>query len=789
MARGDGRNGFGFDDRNRDGISDEIDRQPGNSGTSKEFAEKYDRRTEQEYSNLQETQNQLEQKQILRDYEEMTDALRNAQSDVHYFPSVGKFIIPKENTWAAHAELVKDDSTSLHFNPEKYVYFDKIIAEKFKNPALYDPHHPDYMKFEGLRTNIEVLRNDIIGIYLDDGAFDPGDEKHIPNIVSVATAIGEGLANDKWYKRPFVRSIGVDVANVEGVGAREIYKYLLQAQEPGARDTTLRNYITTTLHIPSHHWHLPPLSETPYSPEGLSAPPPIRGCPPSTIIVNSPVGTAPIQSVDATEQAVNRVERSVSIARRLRTPESLDVPTQEQSIDEARTILRYLKNLQFGDRPMEEWLDQGTPAEQQAKSEAVSRLIELYGGQLKIAAAKSSAIVNSMVVDSANQAAGSMALSVAGHTLDNLPDDHPRIITLEDTLTGLPAAWEQRQNHSVNRLLEMIETGIEWSSDKNVSDKPAAERLMEMSNRIQASARQLRSVETMEPPARIESVELAREILRKLKGMGFADKPLESFIAAPGSLEDKAAVAAQISEMVEMYRNVLAEAAEQNPDIMKDARVQEANEAVGKMSHTVKLMAAKEIPVSMAAAQQISADVTQDPEEWKRLSGQTVDRLVKSMEGGLEKAVADMQQQQEQAQQQDEELAKHSVENSLLGEAAGKRKRRRRRSTGGGKSGPSLTKSAKRRNATDLNGDGIADRLQNLGLNEKDLIAIRQLGGNLRNIGDQAAGMAPPAPPVEASPGLNPTPDEMGFAARKTERDRQNRQNRRPGSRNQQNQI
>jgi hypothetical protein len=36
-----------------------------------------------------------------------------------------------------------------------------------------------------------------------------------------------------------------------------------------------------------------------------------------------------------------------------------------------------------------------------------------------------------------------------------------------------------------------------------------------MSSRITASAKKLRSVETMEPPAREESIELAREILRK----------------------------------------------------------------------------------------------------------------------------------------------------------------------------------------------------------------------------------------------------------------------------------
>ena len=782
MARGDSGlfGGGDANDRNRDGIDDEFDRQPGNPGTSPEYALKYDRRSEQEFSNRLETQNQIEEARLQARMEEQSEeareALRSAQSGVHFFPTVGKFIVPPENTWAAHAELVKDERTNLGFNPSKYIFFDKIVAERLGKPALYDPAHPDYDKYEGLRTNIAVLRNDTIAMYLKDGSFDPGDEVYVPKIAGVAAAIGEAMANDRWYKRPFLPSMSVDVANVEGVGAREIYKYLLTVQTPPGQENRLRQSIEHLLHLPYHHWDLPPLEETPFSPAGLSAPAPLHSTAP--IASNTPLSS----SMDV-EQGTQRAERAISIARRLRTPESLDVPTQEQSIDEARTILRWLKNLQFGERPMAEWIDQGTPAEQQAKSEAVARLIELYGGQLKMAAAKSPSIAHTLVMDSASQAAGAMALAIGQHALDSLPEGHARILALEDVLNNdIPASWEQRQNHSVNHLLEMVETGIEWASGKNVSDKTAIERLVDMGNRLQRNARQLQSVDTMQPPARLESVELAREILRKLKGISTATASIESLMK-PGNVEDKAVLAQQLAEMADIYRNLLAEAAESNPNLLKDKRIADANAAVGQLTHTVKLMAAKEIPVSMAAAQQISADITQMPEEWKDMHDRTVNRLVKTMEGGLEKAVQDMQLQQEQAQQQDEELARHSVENSLLGEAAGKRKRRRRR--GGGGKAPSLTKMAKRRNAQDLNGDGVADRFQRLGLNEKDLIAVRELGGNLRSLNQQAQTLPPPAE-VTLTDAI--APDDRSFVAKKNDRDERDRNNRR-NPRNQQPQI
>jgi len=769
MARGSGSWG----DSNRDGINDDFDRRPGNNAETPEYARRYDPFAIQEFSNRLEPANQQQLDEARQAYEQALAEGRasfiNAQSSVQIMPNVGKFIIPENRlSWIAHANLVKSDHSGLGFNPDRYVYFDKIIAQRYKNPALTDPSHPDYAKFEGLRTNLEVLRNDVYSIFFKDGTFDPGDEWVLPDIVGMATTIGDALNNDKWYKRPFLRSVSVDVANVEGVGAR-------------------RNKLMAILRVPVKNWRLPPLEDTPFSAEGLSAAPSPKDI---GLDASSLQGLSP--SLEANDIAANKAERVVGIARRLNDPQSLDVPTQETAIDEARTILRYLKNLRATDATVEEWLDQGTPAEQQAKSDALSRLVELYAGQLKLGDSKSNEVRHGMVTTSANEAAGTIALNVAGHTLDNLPEGHPRVTTLENALTDYPASWEHRQNHSVSRLLEMIETGIEFSSRQNVSDKTAIDRLVEMSSRIQSNARKLQSVSSMAPPARIESVELAKEILRKLKKLGLGNASMDSLMKS-GDTEAKADLAQQLAEMTEIYQNIVAEALQQNPDLFSDRRIREANEAVGQFSHTIKLMAAKEIPTSHAASQQISADIANTPEEWKKLDGRTVERLAQAMEGGVERAVQDLQtRQQEQAQQQDEELASKSVENQLLGELAGKRKRRRRSSKTGGSASASLKASAKRRNANDLNGDGVSDKLQGLGLNEKDLITIRQLGGNLRGMGEQFAVTAPEQAPLEMAPVANViAPDGQSFVEQQQQRNQQNRSNntgRRSGTKNNQKQ-
>lgn len=746
----------------RGGGSRDFDRRPGNSEQSREYAVRFDPRSEQEFTNRMEAQNQIEEAHILAEWQERNrqarQALNSAQSRVHFFPSVGKFIIPEQNTWAAHSAIVSDDKNNLFFNPEKYVYFDRIVAERFGNRALFDPAHPDYAKYEGLRTNLEVLRNDIIGIYLNDGSFDPGDEKYIPKLIAIATALGDALAGDKWFKRLFTRSVSVDVANVEGVGARELYDYLLNRQEKPGLVNTLKSSIRSFMGGIDCQWDLPPLEETPYSDANLSAPPPRFKS--SLTDEELKAACAEINPCDVPGRMAGQAEVLMAVASVLRKPETLPAPTREASVDEARNILRWLRNLRFADQDIETWLDYGTPAEQIAKADALTRLAEIHAGQMHAAIAASPALANDEAIHAAALASGGMALAVSRHALSLLPPDDEAVATLQPLLANAPQEWAMHETRSVARLLDAMEAGLERAT-KQTAGRTPAERLLEISERIERTAYQLRSVESMEPPAREESIELAREILRRLKNMRFGGKRVKDAIDT-GRPEEKVAFARQIEEASDVYANLLAEAAEGNPVILSDPRIKEAGDAVGGFAHAIKLMAAKEIPSSISAAQQISADVTQMPEEWKALHDRAVDRLVTSMEGGLQQAVAEISAQQDQ--QQDQELAQEEAQDAaLLHSDLSRRKKRRKRYSSGG-----LTKSAKRRTAGDLNGDGVLDRHQGLNLKGADLDAVRQLGGSLRALGEQARTIAPP-PPVSFDADGKVIPDDKTFVMRERE--------------------
>ncbi len=739
----------------------DFDRRPGGPGESPQYSKIYDVRSETEFTNRPEVASQLKEYALLNELErQQIEAAQEAQSRVHVFPSVGKFVIPPANTWALHAELIKDKSQNLSFNPERFVYFDKIIADKLHNPAITDPSHPEYARYEGLRNNIAVLRNDVIGIFLNDGSYDPEDVKYIPSIAGIASALGDALANDVWYKRLFTKTLNTDVANVEGIGAREMYNYLLSIQQkPAGVLEGLHQRLNAVFNFPNRSWNLPPLSETPFSPANLAAPlPPPKECfTPAELEQRR--GNGPDRMALISEGAVNS-------ACALRSLDTLRPPQREASVEEARTILRWLKNMQFTDRDMEEWLAHGTPEVQVAKAEAVTRLIEIYSGQLQQAAHTRPELMHDLAVEDATDAAGSLALVLATHSLHTLPNGHPAIGHLNNAIAKLPAEAELRHSQSVTQLLATLETGLGYVSRTGVSDQSPADRLADIGSRIVATAKKLRSVKEMEPPAREESIELAREILRKLKNLSFSDKPLDE-LALHGSPEDKAAFAQKLDEMVDIYKNLLFEAAAITPGILNDPRIKEANDAVGSFGHTITLMASKEIPNSAAAAQRISADVTQMPEEWKGMHERTVARLMHSMEGGLETAVHELMAEQKE-QSQDEEITQEAAETHMHHKRRKKRKQR------------SHTPAA-RKIHRDITADDYVlkqGRFQEArpapadrpimppvaaGLKAEDLAAIRNLGNSLRDIGNQASAL--PTAPVDEKI----VPDDKTLAVREQE--------------------
>jgi len=242
---------------------------------SRSYAATYDPNREAQWTNLPEMRDQVAVDQYLARYAQEARDLREEEQNarVHVWPDVGKFIIPAENTFAGHEQLV--ESGELKWNPSAYPYSLAIMVERAQRPDLFDPTHKDYAKNEMARTNLLVMWNDIKGIYMDDSEFNPGDEKFIPQLLSIAETLGDGLRYEKTpVGRLFMPHLNTEHLNIEGEGAAHAYDFLMSHQRDPQILAGLRRDMRRLTGLPLREWGLPPKDQTPFSQAALDQPRP-----------------------------------------------------------------------------------------------------------------------------------------------------------------------------------------------------------------------------------------------------------------------------------------------------------------------------------------------------------------------------------------------------------------------------------------------------------------------------------------------------------------------------------
>lgn len=197
---------------------------------------------------------------------------------------------------------------------------------------------------------------------------------------------------------------------------------------------------------------------------------------------------------------------------------------------------------------------------------------------------------------------------------------------------------------------------------------------------LRRQARKFLPIASLKEQPREEAIELAREILRRLRDMKFSDKSLKELIdqGTPEALAEFGHKLAEMANIITKFQRLRSKIQETDPTLLLHPLMEDAGGASDTFTHAIKLMAAKEMPGSVAAAQQISADKTQQPEQWKDLQHRTVNRLLASLESGLAQSLSAMEQQQEAMQEQNQEMAQEMAESALMQhQHTGRRKKKK----------------------------------------------------------------------------------------------------------------
>lgn len=449
---------FGFesdeDSGERRDVSD-SDVAPGGSKNSPEYDRLYNPQSENEFSNLPENQVQLALKQLERERHEqkLSPAMKTALQRVQYWPNVGRFVIPRANNFQSHLRLVKFGAqVDIHFDPDTYTYFDKVIATAANRPDLFDPKHKDYAKHEDLRNNLAVLRNDIMGIYMNDGSFDPGDEKFVPLLVSVAQTIGEGIANNKGPLSGVKPAINLPLLEVEGEGAAHVYAFLVKQQTGNGLLGNLEAFLRRLSGRPDHRWGLPSIEETPFSADKLYATAPqdeLCGCPPHVVNAQC-AGMAADQHAKARKQ-----HNDVAV---------LSLDERNEALLHGHTILEWLKNIQFSDKSMSEWIETSGESEVREKTEIISRAILMFD-MLVDAIREHNPSQISPAVQEAEHARKCLQHSLQLMAKLEKPVSLADTMQISSGVTQQPERWDELKDQTVDRLMETLKGGLEDAVD------------------------------------------------------------------------------------------------------------------------------------------------------------------------------------------------------------------------------------------------------------------------------------------------------------------------------------
>lgn len=450
---------FNNDEENNqasDRVSD-TDALPGGSENSSSYDRLYNTQGENEYSNLPENANQIEELHLRRREEEYVknqrSDLREALKRVQYWPYAGRFIIPKENTYAAHLALVRQGNTvDIHFDPKTYLYFDKVIADQAKRPELFDPKHQDYKKYETLRENLAVLRNEIMCIYMDDGSFDPGDEKYFPKMLAIANEIGDALNSGKRIHRVLFPSLDADVLNVEAEGGKALYEFALDRQTPNGLLGTTWATIRKLAGQESNQWGLPPLEKTAFSPEHLMALPPR----------DEPLCRC--DSRDLNARVTDIANEQVAQFAAAQNKAAVDEVRQHQRVEAVRhghIILDWLRNIQFSEKSLQDFVDTGNPTQTAPEREVMNMLIDAYYETVSTALLSQPDLMNNPRIQAANE-----TLEVLEHSIELMAKlEKPKSIAdtmqISNDESQQPEQWGKLAKQTVQRLMDTLKGGLE----------------------------------------------------------------------------------------------------------------------------------------------------------------------------------------------------------------------------------------------------------------------------------------------------------------------------------------
>lgn len=213
---------------------------------------------------------------------------------------------------------------------------------------------------------------------------------------------------------------------------------------------------------------------------------------------------------------------------------------------------------------------------------------------------------------------------------------------------------QQQQPAMENTPQQPLETSPEAPAGLS-----AAQKISVLGAAIAGSAYSLDRVKRLPSPVKQRSVDLARDILDKMRvSVGDADR--NQWLERPA--EESLAQGEAIASLAGLYAESYQAALQADPNIKHDPSIQQGNEAMGKLAYMVKQQAVTQLISEGKTddAEMMMAELEQYPESWKEADNTPVAELLNRLQNGLETSHASVQKAQQQHIQLQSQLAQEA---------------------------------------------------------------------------------------------------------------------------------
>ncbi len=374
----------------------------------------------------------------------------------HNIPHVGRVVVPHFNSYVAYRHLYDSHLYDIGFSPSFYEAFDAVVAKAYGKDAFVNFKNYHYESYEPLRRNIAIVRSFIYANYFPDGQFnmtDAQDQRNADMLPEIAKTLGTAMKHSWMAKVPLIGGllarafnvIDVDLASIPDDGGATIYKHLLSMQNR----PSLMNPMSWFGKAPGKSWNLPPIEKSIFS-NVHSRISELDIDPWQPDVQKSPAG-----------EMLNTAFHLDQVALNLRTPQDLEPPVLDRSIELAREILDKFRIIGGSNRENDSLaLDS---ADETVQASRLQDLALIYQDYISSIAHTNPELLNSPVFENARMALRRLSYHLKLQALSELKDsgDADAVQLVTEILGEAKPQWRAMPAADFQDLASQLEAGLE----------------------------------------------------------------------------------------------------------------------------------------------------------------------------------------------------------------------------------------------------------------------------------------------------------------------------------------